>query len=623
MRVERTCARRRVTARSSAVGICVSLALLGSLARSQDANLCDVPGEAPDLIVGDITSRVRWGNADGITAFSFGVGNCNMGSCRANWTMSTPEHPVIGQNLFRLENGRFEQIGQSWLFHEFFALSGSLCATDCVPSDGAHLGVHCSNPDVPNYLGLQSRLGPKFEVDASTGVFPFPATDLAATGGPTYKRVQVHDSDLDPALNPGAQYFVELQIVSRDDAAAAHQHNNASYRPVLVSDSNGVFDVSMTGTTVREQAAIEAWRASDPTVLLTDVVVPGEGRLILGAKVTADPAGWHYEYAIQNLNSQRSIGGISVPLPAGAVLTNAGFHDVDYHSGEPFSLSDWIATASAGAVVFETESYEQNPNANALRWGTLYNVRFDCDVPPSTGDVTLHFFRPGTPAVVSATTLAPRACDTDGVCDPGETCGNCPADCTNQGGGPGCCGNGLCEPGESPCTCATDCGQVAAVESTCGNQIDDDCDGSVDCADADCCRAAACSSEDADGDSRSVLCDCDDSNPQVWSAPGEARDLSLIPMGNTASVLWLPPVDAGGSAVTYDLIRSTRSDDFGDTADCVFLPDPSSPASMDGLNPPAGGQLFYLVRAKNACPGASGSLGTTSNGQPRQGRSCP
>ena len=57
------------------------------------------------------------------------------------------------------------------------------------------------------------------------------------------------------------------------------------------------------------------------------------------------------------------------------------------------------ACFSAG-VSWSTETFDQNPDANALRWGTLYNFRFDADVPPTTGEARIGLFEPGTGTVL-------------------------------------------------------------------------------------------------------------------------------------------------------------------------------------------------------------------------------
>jgi len=62
--------------------------------------------------------------------------------------------------------------------------------------------------------------------------------------------------------------------------------------------------------------------------------------------------------------------------------------------------------------------------------------------------------------------------------------------CTGGGGAE--CGNGICEPGESECSCPADCGPAPTFELSCTNGADDDCDGAVDCNDADCATDPAC-----------------------------------------------------------------------------------------------------------------------------------
>ncbi len=151
------------------------------------------------------------------------------------------------------------------------------------------------------------------------------------------------------------------------------------------------------------------------------------------------------------------------------------------------------------------------------------------------------------------------------------------------------------------------------MESACGNNIDDDCDGLVDCVDFDCCHNVACSASDTDLDGYSAVCDCnnndatvypgapqlcdgknnncsdpswptlpaneadadgdghrvcagdcDDSNSQAWGLPGEATGIGMtydIATGAT-TLTWSPPGVPGGAAVHYDTLRSDNPADF-------------------------------------------------------------
>ena len=137
------------------------------------------------------------------------------------------------------------------------------------------------------------------------------------------------------------------------------------------------------------------------------------GLVILAAKASdLGNSFWRYEYAVNNLNSERSIGAFSVPCPAGATVQNIGFHDVAYHGGDGggnvnFDGTDWPGSFSSGAVSWATTPFATNANANAIRWGTLYNFRFDANVPPATlgGNVTLGQFK--TVGNVTAATVIP------------------------------------------------------------------------------------------------------------------------------------------------------------------------------------------------------------------------
>ena len=66
-----------------------------------------------------------------------------------------------------------------------------------------------------------------------------------------------------------------------------------------------------------------------------------------------------------------------------------------------------------------------------------------------------------------------------------------------------CCGDAVCEGAENSCSCGLDCGAAPDQEIpglSCDDGEDNDCDGDIDCADADCTAAAACQPPACDGD---------------------------------------------------------------------------------------------------------------------------
>ena len=601
-------------------------------------NYCDQPGETPDIIVGDVgwdddTFVHRWGTIGGITAYSFAGTSCNVGTCWADWFETDNTHPVIAQNVFKLKDGRFQQVGQSWIKHSWGADTGSMCGT-CNPGDDSHMGVNCSDlySDDAGGNGRQNRLGDKAFVDAYTGYYPFPQINLGQTGNAIYKRLQVHNFDLDPASNPGAKYFAEMQYIQYQDASNGRGENNASYRPLTVTGNSqdGIYTLTMAEHTIVGQPAIMAWKAADPSVTITSASLPNDGKLFLGTKVTYLGSGvWRYEYAIQNLNAAQAPLALSIPIPAGTTVSGSSFHDVEYHSGAMQDNTNWARTTSATAVQWKANTLLfDGMIANALRWGTLYNFRVDANAGPGMHALLLGYNEPPAPTYgvsLSLPTLTPSLCDNDGICDPGETCASCAADCAGQGGGSGCCGNGSCDAGEIEASCFADCGQALAAETQCGDGIDGDRDGAIDCFDTDCCADAACDGFDVDGDGLTAACDCNDASGGAWRTPGEARDLFVSRDGPGVTTLsWTPPADTGGPSYAFDLIRSTTPNDFATSGTCVPIdPGAGATTASDAVDPPAGGPFFYLVRAKNACPSGLGPLGSTSSGTPHTAPPCP
>ncbi len=371
--------------------------MLAGAARAQSS--CTSAG--PDVIVGDITGPANYTASGTLEALSLGTTSCNIGSAGVSWQSSTEKHPVIGGDLYRFKvvegSGRFEELGFSWVKHGFFALSQTLCCPTCQSTDGSSLGVGCADPYTADGNGVQSLLGPRYLVNPFTGAFPFP--NVTHPAGGNSGRIQVETSDLEPSSGSGTRYFGGAQYVAADDAAAGNGDNNASYREISVNGSGSAWTFLFAGPTQREAATIEAWAACESGVVLRNVRVPSEGLLVLASKTTDLGGGlWHYEYALYNMNSDIAAGDFSIPVPDGVTLTNIGFHDVAHRGGDGIGgvdqdRGDWHAVRSGGALAWTTNTFASDPNANAVRWGTTYNFRFDANSAPTSGTITVGTFK--------------------------------------------------------------------------------------------------------------------------------------------------------------------------------------------------------------------------------------
>jgi hypothetical protein len=369
-----------------------------------------------DVIVGALPDISKYGGVTtgSVTTMAYAVGttSCNIGGAQLTWSScgSSNQHPFITQNIFRIKANRLEHLGMGWGKHGFTALQGTLCGTCQASGSGSFLGVGCSDPYSASLNGSQSGLGARHEVNAATGFHPCPYNSGMPSAPATIgRRINVVSTDLDPAQNGGAVYFVEAQYIHPGDAAAGTDNNNGSWRQMTVGAlSSGAYTLTPTGNTFQQKNPIDAWKTFVPTVQVTHVDVPSDGRFVIGSSARDNGNGtWHYDYAIFNMNSHRSGQSFSVPLPSGAQATGIGFRDVHYHSGDPFSSVDWTSSSTSGAVTWSTQTVAQNANANALRFATAYTFWFDSARPPADVTATLGLFRTGTPGSVTFTVRGP------------------------------------------------------------------------------------------------------------------------------------------------------------------------------------------------------------------------
>jgi len=382
-----------------------------------------LPAPGPDIIVGDLSAMVQADpSSDSQVGLGIGTTSCNNGDQPVHFfAIPNTDHSVVSQNLYRMSGGpnnndRFEQIGQAWVKHTFGADQDDDCNFGCIPwPDSTQLGVGCSDPYTAPENAFYSLLGSRAWVNPFTGAFP--STARSHTGHihtPTSHRVLVAKSDLDTTQNKGATYYAEAEYDTPQEYAWCQAHpgqcnmyNNASYRQFSVTGTTD-FTFSPVGETVRMTPATDAWTNSTSVLLEPE---PGvDGRAFIVYKVTNPSAGvWHYEYAVHNQNLDRSIQSFSVPLGGGVNISNIGFHAPPNHPGFPndgtvgnagFSNDPWIPNQMPSALIWTCETFAQNPNANAIRFGTLYNFRFDADQPPQTASATIGFFKTGSPVTV-------------------------------------------------------------------------------------------------------------------------------------------------------------------------------------------------------------------------------
>lgn len=411
----------------------VILAVAGLAALLWMVELCPA-GVGPDVIVVDLDAVDDYSQFHPIIAVSMKTESCNVGDELLQWqALPSNEHPVIAQNMYRLKDGRLEQIGQAWVKHGFSTFNTGICGT-CDGNLGQVLGVGCSDPYGAN-VNQGPFLGPRGEVNPVTGFFDG-ATVNDHTGhvhtGVSH-GLRVLNDDLG---NAGASYFVEGHYLTADDALAGNGNNNASYRKVVVTGS--VFNWTFTndGPTVQQSPAIFAWTGASFSILDS---WPVDGRLIVAYKTSDLGAGQvRYEYAVYNMNSERAVRAFSVPIGS-AIITNIGFNPALSHDdgfSEDPSNTPWTTSIASSTLTWSTDTFATDPNTSAIRWGTMFNFWFDADSAPVTSAAALRRFKPGAgPNVIFAAIVAPAEadCDDNGQPDNAEIAADPALDCNLDG----------------------------------------------------------------------------------------------------------------------------------------------------------------------------------------------
>ncbi len=473
----------------------------------------------PDMKFCQLFGLTQFGRLGSVVGLGLATTSWNVGDAPLLWFQNPDErHPFIVGNVYRIKDDRFEQIGQSWVKHAFCALDSSQCTTSCQGTGCTTLGVGCTDTYGAGLNANRTYLGPRYEVDPWTGSYTYPGSHLSNSHSHNAidHRLQVHDDDLNQTLNAGASYLAEGYYVCLDDVNVM---NSISHKVITIVGAPGgtwSFGMSGSGSSPTDGPAILSWPGATFTTIAQELpvveFVSPDGRCILGAKATGLGGGmWRYEYALYNVDMDRKVSSFSVPLAAGAVVNNIGFHAVQSH-GEPFNNDPWTATVGIQSIDWTT-------TGNPLRWGTLYNFRFDTNASPDTTSVTLGLFEPGLPSSVSGSTVGPIQgppdCDGDGITDA------CELDCAAGPCVPGTCGNSLdCDLNTIPDECDPDCNNNTLPDACdisdgssqdCdGNGVPDECDLDSDFDGVpDACDLCPGFDDGLDADGDGIPDDCD------------------------------------------------------------------------------------------------------------------
>jgi len=370
-------------------------------------------GAGPDVTLSDIQSVQNHGVVGATRAYTIGSHTCNIGNVNLLWTSNGT--PGLAMNVYEIYNGQLRQLGLSFVKTACCAGAQSGACGSCNGAGGSVLGAGCLDVYSAGWNSQQSRLAPRSGINAFSGQF----TSFSGTSGDAvFKRLQVAQADLDIGTHPGAQYFIEGVYVGSDDAPAGNALNNATYKRATLDAAYNMNPTPTSGGANIGIPAIRAWRdhglganTPDIRVNVSQVNVPQEGQFWQACKVTDLGGGnWRYDYAVFNLNSDRSGGSFSVPVPSGVAVSGIGFSAPQYHSGEPYSNAAWVVSQAGGRVTWSTpEAFTENPNSSALRWGTMYNFWFTANTAPAAGQATLGLFKPYVPASVSFGVEVPSA----------------------------------------------------------------------------------------------------------------------------------------------------------------------------------------------------------------------
>jgi hypothetical protein len=340
------------------------------------------------------------------------------------------QHPFLIWNLYRLNSdGSIEQVGRSGVKHAFLTVNAG-CADSC--NDSHSLGRGCGDTYGVGNNDSTSDMGPRSEIIPATGQWgrcgsifdPNCDGSQDSNGNSSWtQRMKVPESKLVHTAGDGNTFLFESWYVARDDI---NIYNSMATKSVNPQFSGSQWTLA-SETGYRLGGAIDRW--VDPTnpglYARNAELSSNEGHAKVAIKATSLGGGlWRYDYAVMNFDFARAItqdaepnlrvvsnagfDQFSVPIPAGATVTNLSFRN-----GQTGNTGAWTATTANNTVTWSANGQP------TLDWGTMYSFSMTVNKPPrmptttpsmSSGlipKVALHVANTGSPAEYKVFSIVP------------------------------------------------------------------------------------------------------------------------------------------------------------------------------------------------------------------------
>lgn len=302
------------------------------------------------------------------------------------------QHPFLVWNLYRIFDGRLEQLAASGTKHAFFTINVN-CDLNC--GSGQILWPGCEDTYGVFNNDSSTYQGPRSEIDASQGLWDscnsFFDTDCNGSqdgfAGNWNNRLLVEPTELDL----DARYFVDAWYVIQYDVNIWNTMGFHEINPA----AGGSGGYNMNPGPFQQGPPINAWvdeNTANPleahSVLVIDGPTPtadypdnmpaGQTRVLAKAEDLGD-GDFTYRYAVMNYDFDQGFSEFVVPIPDGAIVSDT------FMGGPPdVMLEAWQIDIENNAVRFTA------PAGQKLPWFTLYNFEITVDQAPAVdGAVSL------------------------------------------------------------------------------------------------------------------------------------------------------------------------------------------------------------------------------------------